>query len=91
MNQAFNAYAHRLSIEHGSKFAPDNLAPTFAECFGQRVEVRFDTGETKRGWIGGTGGWRPSLMLLLRRHSRGSCWLVSEKDSLVRVLDRGPR
>ena len=48
-------------------------------------------GEKKRGWVTGTTGWRPSLMILLRRNSSGSSWLVSSKDKIARVLDHGPR
>ena len=93
-NRQYLNYVSRLRAKHGDKFSDGDLAPQFAEHFGQRVEVRYDypSGSiTKRGWVTGTSGWRPSLMILLRRNSHGSSWLVSNKDTLVRVIDRGPR
>ena len=90
-NSAFKAYCARLRAEHGDKFSDASLAPEFANHFGNRVEVQFAYGEVKRGWITGTTGWRPSLMILLRSNSSGSSWLVSDKDKIVRVLDRSNR
>lgn len=90
-NRDFESYTGRLLRQHGDKFDGSDLAPKFAEHFGHRVEVKFSSGEVKRGWVSGTTGWRPSLMLMLRRHSRGSSWLLADKDALVRVLEYGPR
>ena len=91
MNTACKDYCERLSKRHGDKFSAAGIAPQAAEYFGQRVEVQFSCGEIKRGWISGTTGWQPSLMLMLRRNSSGSSWLLGDKDNIVRVLDRGPR
>lgn len=94
-NKAYQDYVARLRAREGDKFDESQLAPAFAEYFGYRVEVQFNyasgASETKRGWVTGTTGWRPSLMILLRRNSHGSSWLVSSKDTLVRVLDWEPR
>lgn len=87
MNRAFEDYKNRLRERHGGKFSDSGLSPKFAEHFGHRVEVRFSFGEVKRGWVTGTTGWRPSLMLLRRRHERGSSWLLDNGDEFVRVLD----
>jgi Fe-S cluster assembly ATPase SufC len=91
LNSNFAAYVARLKAKHGDKFDGSSLAPQFAEHFGRRVEVEYSYGEKKRGWITGTTGWRPSLMILLRSDSMGSSWLVGEKDKVARVLDYGPR
>lgn len=90
-NEAFRSYVARLRSTHGDKFDANGLAPRFAEHYGHRVEVKFSCGTVKRGWISGTTGWRPSLMLMLRRNSSGSSWLVGDKDELIRVRDYGPR
>lgn len=85
-NEAFNQYVRRRQIEHGAKFDGASLAPKFAEHFNNKVKVRFSCGAVKTGYVRGTTGWRPSLMLLLRRTSRGSSWLLSDKDELLQVF-----
>ena len=83
----FNAYRDRLSELHGEKFSDAHLSAKFAPYFGQRIEVRFSCGTVKRGFVNGSRGWRPSLMLLLRRDSTASSWLLNDKDELLRVFD----
>jgi len=86
MNNACRSYCERLKSRHGEKFSDAGIDPKFADHFGQRVEVKFSTGTVKRGWVSGTTGWQPSLMLLLRRNSSGSCWLLGKDDTIVRIL-----
>lgn len=82
----FSAYCARLRAKHGDRFDGSDLSRKFAPFFGdrsKRVKVRFSCGTVKTGWVSGTTGWRPSLMLMLRRNSTGSSWLLSDKDQLL--------
>lgn len=90
-NQSYLAYVERLRKQHGDKFSDASLSQKFASEFGDRIEVRFSDGTIKRGWVTGTTGWQPSLMILLRRNSSGSSWLLSDKDCPLQTLERGPR
>jgi hypothetical protein len=82
----FLDYTNRLKTRHGDQFDASGLAPKFRQYFGQRIEVKFSCGTIKRGYVTGTTGWKPALMLLLRRNSMGSSWLLSDKDTLVQVF-----
>jgi len=85
-NRKFEEYCERLRAQHGEKFTRDGLATKFAPFFGQRIEVRFNCGTVKRGFVTGTTGWRPSLMLLLRRNSSGSSWLLGTEDTITQTF-----
>lgn len=67
-----------------------NIAQQFAGYYRKdiRIKVAFcdDNGkvyETKTGTVSMTTGWKPSLMLMLRKDSTGSSWLLSAKDKLI--------
>ena len=67
-----------------------NIAQIFAPFYGKdtRIKVAFcdNNGkvyETKTGTVSMTTGWKPSLMLVLRKNSNGSSWLLSDKDKLI--------
>jgi hypothetical protein len=83
----YTDYVARLQNRHGDKFSDADLSPEFAKFYGQRIEVRFSCGTVKRGFVSGTTGWRPSLMLMLRRNSSGSSWLLSDRDTVVRTFN----
>lgn len=87
MNKHFEAYVARLQAAHGTRFSADGLAMKFRPYMRQRIEVRFSCGTVKRGFVGGTTGWQPSLMLVLKRNSSGSSWLLSDKDELLRMFN----
>ena len=86
-NAAFRAYVARLQAKHGDRFNAGALAEEFSAHFGPeyRVKVRFSYGEEKWGYISGTTGWTPSLMLMHNRRARGSSNLLSDKDTLLQV------
>ncbi len=87
---AFEEYCSRLQRLHGDKFSADDLAHKFRPYFrsDRRIKVRFSHGEIKTGTVSGTIGWRPSLMLMLRRNAMGSSYLLSDKDEIVAVQNR---
>lgn len=55
---------------------------------GQRVEIKFSYGETKRGYIGKTTGWKPAYILLLTSRSRGSSYVIGKEDRLTKVVNK---
>lgn len=86
-SQEFRDYCARLSAQHGARFSPKGLSAKFAPYFGRayRLKVRFSCGSVKWGHVSGTTGWGPSLMLMLRVTSRGSSWLLSDKDEILDI------
>lgn len=56
-----------------------------------RIEVAFCDSEgkeyeRKRGTIGKTTGWKPSYLLMLRRDSIGSSYLINHNTKFLRVI-----
>ena len=86
-NAAFRDYVAQLQARHGDKFSNKDLAESFASHFGPeyRVKVRFSYGGEKWGYVSGTTGWVPSLMLMHNRRARGSSNLLNDKDKLLEV------
>jgi len=97
---AFRAMGERLYYElnrkrnqHG-KVDGGNLAPQFILYFQSqsRIEVAFcgadgSEHERKRGTVSITGGWKPSFMLMLRRNSQSSSWLLGDNDKVIRTIE----
>ena len=83
----YGEYLQRLRKHHGDKLRLPPTGNDFAPWWGKRIEVRCRNGELMRGWVAGTAGWMPSLMLLKRRDSTGSHQLLENADKIVRVLD----
>jgi hypothetical protein len=88
----FENYQERKRQEYGEKFDPSALAKKFIKYFnnGERIEVRFSSGEIKRGTVGVTTGWRPSFLLMLRSNSLGSSHLLSEEDEILYIVGKHP-
>ena len=84
----YDEYLQRARAEHGERFDPSDLAPTFVPYFesGQRIEVKFSGGEVKRGRVGVTTGWRPAFLLMLTRRSIGSSYLLSPATAILRIV-----
>jgi hypothetical protein len=49
----------------------------------KRITVKFSYGETKRGTVGMTTGWKPVFILMLRANSTGSSLVLTDKDELI--------
>lgn len=83
----FDSYCARLQTQHGAKFSRASLSTKFAPYYGRsyRLKVLFSCGTIKHGHVSGTTGWQPSLMLILRATSRGSSWLLSDKDEILEI------
>ncbi len=83
---------------HGAQFDPSDLAPQFAELYGNRdirvtVERTYASGETYRrtGCVGKTTGWRPAFLLMSRVTSLGSSDVLSCEDRIVSTRPRRTR
>lgn len=65
-----------------------NLASKFRHYHetGQRIEVKTPWGETERGYVGKTTGWKPSYLLIARRNSSGSSTLLNDEYEVLKAL-----
>lgn len=86
MNREYLQAIARLRKQHGDKLTPpqgvDHLIPYFGL---RRVEV---TGkyEVRRGRIGITTGWAPSLLLMRNATSIGSCDVLDPEDKVTAII-----
>lgn len=71
--------------QHGDKFDDSDLVVKFAPFFNsqERITVEFSFGETKRGTIGVTTGWKPIFLLMLTKRSTGSSWTINNDDKVI--------
>lgn len=83
----FKSYLDRKKSQFGDKFDTSNLNAQFIPFFenGKRIEVDFGY-EKKRGTIGVTTGWKPSFLLMLRKNSTGSSYLIGKNDKIVKII-----
>lgn len=67
-----------------------NLPNKFAHYHenGQRIEVKTPYGETIRGYVGKTTGWKPSYILLARSNSMGSSELLNSEYEITKTINR---
>lgn len=80
----------RLRARHGDKFVEPLATWEQREYFRNiRVEVVSPSGYRRRGRIGITSGWAPSLMLLPQANSSGSSDLLTDKDIIVAWINNG--
>jgi len=76
-----------FSLTYGEKFDPSDLAAQFIPYYEsqQRIEISH-YGETIRGRIGVTTGWKPRFILSLRSNSTGSSITLSSKDKILSII-----
>ena len=67
-----------------------DLAPQFDEFYksGQRIEVETPYGETYRGYVGKSTGWRPCYLLMHNTRSIGSSVTLSHGDRVLQRINR---
>jgi len=82
----YTEYILRKKSEFGSKFDSSELNKRFIKHFnsGKRIGVKFNYGETKRGTIGVTTGWKPVFILMLTSRSMGSSHTIGKKDKVIK-------
>ena len=84
MSDEFKAYCARLKAQYGEKFDAGALSLKFAPYFGRswHLRVRFSCGSVKWGYVSGTTGWRPALMLM-HWNAHGSSWLLDDQCEII--------
>lgn len=67
-----------------------NIAQKFSYYYNKNIRIKVgfcdNNGKvykTKTGTVSMTTGWKPSLMLMLRKNSSGSSYLLSDKDIIL--------
>jgi hypothetical protein len=71
-------------------FDDSDLSKQFIPYFesGQRIIVKTSYGETKRGYVGVTTGWKPCFLLMNNTRSMGSSDTLSDKDEIVGAVKK---
>jgi len=90
MTNKYQEYIERKQKEYGAKFNSCDLAPQFIRYYEnrQRVIVKTHYGETIRGYVGITTGWKPCFILLKNVRSIGSSETLSDKDEIVGTVNK---
>jgi hypothetical protein len=85
-SEEYRAWAARLAAQHKEKFRapPADVVAKFGPYFGRawHVRVRFPCGTLKWGFISGTTGWQPALMVV-HWNAHGSSWLLDERCEII--------
>lgn len=78
-------YIERKKDQYGSKFDMSDIHQDFLPYLisGEKIIVDIPIDGIKRGWVGVTAGHRPSLLLLTKRSSRSSEYLLTKGCRLV--------
>lgn len=92
-NRSFDALTNRRRVTYGKQFDPSNLAPQFVPFYesGQRVIVETKYGETLRGYVGVTTGWKPCFLLMHNTRSISSSHTLSADDKIVGTVNKFDR
>lgn len=85
----FSDYLEAKKKQYDDIFDESELAKEFIPYFenGYRIEVSIN-GVVMRGRVGVTTGWRPVFLLMLRRNSHGSSWILKHSDKALRVVSK---
>lgn len=85
MSSEFESYVARLKTKHGDKFSGAGLSQKFAPYFGRRYWLKVRDGDmVKWGYVTGTTGWRPSLMLI-HWNEHGSSFLLDDRCEILEI------
>lgn len=78
------------TIINGHELDESELATQFTSYYlsRQRIIVRTQDGETVRGYVGKTTGWRPVYILLTRRNSTGSSQILLPADTIIGTVNK---
>lgn len=78
------------TLINGHKLDTSELASKFTSFYEskQRIIVKTPYGETIRGYVGKTTGWRPSYILLNNTRSLGSSELLNNKYEIVGTVNK---
>lgn len=86
----YQDYLNRKRNECGAKFDASMLPAKFVPFYesGQRIIVKTPWGETMRGYVGITTGWRPAFLLLSRCNVYGSSTLLTDEYEIVGTVNK---
>jgi hypothetical protein len=86
----FQDTCNRRRVTYGKQFSTSELAPQFIPYFesGQRIIVKTHYGETLRGYVGITTGWRPCFLLMNNTRSVGSSNCLAASDEIVGTVNK---
>lgn len=86
----FDDYCARGRAHHGDKFGAGALSKKFIPYYnsGESIKVRTYMG-IRCGTVGATTGWRPVFMIMARRTSTGSSYLVDDQSEILAVKRNG--
>lgn len=87
----YSEWLEAAKRRHGEAFVEPVTTPSQRGWFRRRVEVTSANGYVRRGWIGVTTGWRPSLMLVHRKNQTGSWDLINCTDAITAWIDKRGR
>ncbi len=75
---------------YGDRFDPSDLSGQFVRAYNSqdRIEVVMADGEVRRGTVGVTTGWKPVFILMLRKDSVSSPYLLTDRDRIIRKIRR---
>lgn len=87
MKRNYKEFINNKIKQYGVKFDTSDLNEEFIPYFenGERIAIKFNHGEIKRGTIGISSGWRPCFLLMLTKRSIGSCYTINKKDEIKRI------
>ena len=79
-----------MKVVNGHELDISNLARKFERYYksGQRIIVVTPWGETMRGYVGKTTGWKPSYLLLNNTRSTGSSELLNDDYRIIGTLNK---
>jgi hypothetical protein len=85
MTRNFNDFLNRKHAEYADKFDDSDLSKQFVPYYNnqKRIKVQFYGEEIKTGTVGVTTGWKPTFLLMLRKNSSGSSYLLSDKTIIL--------
>jgi hypothetical protein len=85
MTRDFTAFLIRKAEEYPQQFDSSDLAQKFVPAYksGERIKVKFTSGEVRTGTVGVTTGWKPVFILMLTRRSHGSSYVLDNTAEII--------
>jgi len=92
-NRSYEALCNRRRSQYGQQFSAESLAPQFVRFYetGQRIIVETKYGETLRGYVGVTTGWKPCFLLMHNTRSISSSNTLSADDKIIGTVNKFDR
>lgn len=86
--KSFEAYISRARSYYKEQFDDSELALKFVEYFESQDRICVDWyGESVRGYVGVTTGWRPAFILLLKANSLGGSIILTNETEVIYTME----